>query len=156
LSYGDLFQWGRGADGHQIRTSNTTYDQSSTNQPGHPDFILSNDWMETQNDNLWQGVNGVNNPCPSGYRVPTMEEQNTERASWSTANSAGAFNSTLKIPNAGDRDGYSGSVNPNNYGNYWSSTVYNTNAYYLDFNTNTAVIYNWIRSCGMPVRCIKN
>lgn len=155
LSYGDLFQWGRGADGHQLRTSNTTYDKSSTNQPGHADFILSNNWLRTPNDNLWQGVNGINNPCPSGFRVPTMEEQNEERASWSTLNSAGAFNSPLKLPNAGDRDAYSGSVNPNNYGNYWSNTVYNTNAYYLDFSTN-AVIYNWARSCGMPVRCIKN
>lgn len=156
LSYGDLFQWGRGADGHQLRTSNTTYDLSNNDQPGHADFILSNDWMETQNDNLWQGVNGVNNPCPTGYRVPTMEEQNTERLSWNTANSEGAFNSPLKIPNAGDRDGNSGSVNPDNYGNYWSSTVYNTFAYYLDFNPAAAIIYNWRRSCGMPVRCIKD
>ena len=156
LSYGDLFQWGRGADGHQLRTSNTTYSLSSTNQPGHANFILSNDWRQTLNNNLWQGVNGVNNPCPAGYRVPTMDEQNTERASWSTANSAGAFNSPLKIPNAGDRDGNSGSVNPNNYGNYWSSTVYNTYAYYLDFNSAAAIMYNWKRSCGMPVRCIKD
>ena len=27
-----------------------------------------------QNDNLWQGVNGVNNLCPSGFRLPTSTE----------------------------------------------------------------------------------
>ena len=28
-SYGDLFQWGRGGDGHQVRTSSTTGTLSS-------------------------------------------------------------------------------------------------------------------------------
>ena len=157
LSYGDLFQWGRGADGHQLRTSNTTYVQSSTDQPGHADFILnSGDWLETPNDNLWQGVNGINNPCPSGFRVPTMEEQNVERASWGSANPAGAYNSPLKFPADGDRHGENGSPNPGTYGNYWSSTVYSVNAYYLNFNSDMANIDQWARSWGMPVRCIKN
>jgi hypothetical protein len=38
-AYGDLYQWGRGADGHQCRTSPTTTFLSSTDQPGHGDFI---------------------------------------------------------------------------------------------------------------------
>jgi hypothetical protein len=158
LSYGDLFQWGRGADGHQSRTSNTTYDQSYDNQPGHPDFILyPGNWLSTENDNLWQGVNGVNNPCPSGFRVPTMTEYNTEIASWSSANPTGAFNSPLKLPLAGDRHGYDDNPpNPGTYGNYWSSTVYFGNAYYLDFQNSTANIDQWSRCWGMPVRCIKN
>ena len=74
-SYGDLYQWGRRADGHQCRTSPTTVTLSSVDQPAHGDFILAPnapyDWRSPQNANLWQGVNGVNNPCPSGYRLPT-------------------------------------------------------------------------------------
>ena len=40
-SYGDLYQWGRGTDGHQIRTSATTTTLSSADVPGHGNFILS-------------------------------------------------------------------------------------------------------------------
>ena len=42
-AYGDLYQWGRGADGHQCRNSNTTTTLSSTDQPLNGDFILSPD-----------------------------------------------------------------------------------------------------------------
>lgn len=72
-SYGDLYQWGRGTDGHELRTSNTTTTISTTDLPGHGDFITEvsnpNDWRSPQNDNLWQGVNGINNPCPRRYRL---------------------------------------------------------------------------------------
>jgi hypothetical protein len=71
-AYGDLYQWGRGADGHQIRTSGTTDVTSDTDVPGHDDFITTNtspyDWRSPQNDNLWQGVSGINNPCPDMFR----------------------------------------------------------------------------------------
>ena len=61
------------------------------------------DWRSPQNDNLWQGVNGINNPCPSGYRIPTEAELDAERLSWSSDNSAGAIASALKLPMAGYR-----------------------------------------------------
>ena len=68
-AYGDLFQWGRLDDGHQDRTSSTTSTLSSTDNPGHGDFILAPDspydWRSTQNDDLWQGDGGINDPCPS-------------------------------------------------------------------------------------------
>ena len=53
--------------------------------------------------NLWQGVNGINNPCPSGYRIPTEAELDAEHLSWSSDNSAGAIASALKLPMAGYR-----------------------------------------------------
>ena len=53
-AYGDLYQWGRGADGHQIRTSGTTATLSSTDQPGNGNFILAPnspyDWRSPQKD----------------------------------------------------------------------------------------------------------
>ena len=74
-SYGYLYQWGRGNDGHQDRGSGITSTLSDSDNPGHGQFILTssspNDWRSPQNDNLWQGVNGINNPCPAGFRVPT-------------------------------------------------------------------------------------
>ncbi len=38
-AYGDLYQWGRGSDGHQIRTSDTTSTKSSSDTPGHGNFV---------------------------------------------------------------------------------------------------------------------
>lgn len=105
LAYGDLYQWGRAADGHQKRNSPTTSTLSSSDQPGHGSFILAPpplDWRSPQNDNLWQGVNGVNNPWPVGYRLPTEAEWEAEEQTWSSSDAAGAFASPLKLPVAVD------------------------------------------------------
>ena len=127
-SYGDLYQWGRGIDGHQLRTSGTINSISITDTPGNNKFILPNtnpyDWRSTQTAYLWQGVNGVNNPCPNGYRLPTDAEWNEEYRSWSSYNSDGAFASTLKLSLVGYRGVDSGLLN--NVGKmafYWSSTT---------------------------------
>jgi hypothetical protein len=40
-SYGDSYQWGRLADGHQIRTSTTTTTLAVNITPGHADFITT-------------------------------------------------------------------------------------------------------------------
>jgi hypothetical protein len=160
-SYGDLFQWGRGADGHQIRTSGTTSTLSSTDSPGHGDFITTNsphyDWRNTQNVNLWQGVNGINNPCPSGYRLPTEAELNAERLSWGSLNAAGAFASPLKLPMAGSRGSTAGSLNfVGSFVYYWSSTVSSTSSSYLSFGSSAASMGLSFRADGFALRCIKD
>ncbi|MGF1639243.1 MAG: hypothetical protein ACFCUU_19355 [Cyclobacteriaceae bacterium] len=160
-AYGDLYQWGRGTDGHQIRTSGTTTTLSNTDTPGHGDFIITGsspwDWRSLQNDNLWQGISGNNNPCPNGYRLPTEAEWNTERQSWSSNNSVGAFNSPLKLPRAGVRNfsfGLLTSVGLS--GHYWSSTVNSGYSRNLFFNQSNAGISNTgHRGSAMSVRCIK-
>ena len=94
-AYGDLFQWGRFAEGHQDRANTVHYDAglASTSVPNagndwDGEFIPSDspsdvqDWLSTQDANLWQGVDGGNNPCPPGWRVPTEDEWEAERASW--------------------------------------------------------------------------
>ncbi|MFZ4544469.1 MAG: hypothetical protein ACOYOA_10495 [Saprospiraceae bacterium] len=160
-AYGDLYQWGRGADGHQCRNSGTTTTLSSSDQPGHANFILAPnspyDWRSPQNTNLWQGVNGVNNPCPSTYRVPTIAELNSERLSWSSNNSAGAFASPLKLPMAGGRNSGNGVLNlVGSYGLYWSSTVNGTGSFGLDFYSGNAYSGNSTRADGVSVRCLKD
>ena len=161
-AYGDLYQWGRGADGHQCRNSATTTTLSSTDQPGHGNFILASnsphDWRSTQNGMLWQGVNEVNNPCPAGYRPPTDAELDSERTSWgSNNNAAGAFASPLKLPVAGFRDSNNGSLSlVGSLGVYWSSTVNGANSRYLGFSSGTANVNTDSRAVGLSVRCLKD
>jgi hypothetical protein len=134
---------------------------SSGDVPGHGDFITvssaPNDWRSPQNDNLWQGVNGVNNPCPSGYRLPTEAEINAERLSWSSNNAAGAFASPLKLPMTGGRSRINGSISlVGSYGYYWSSTVNGTNSRDLLFYGSNATLFSDVRAGGRSVRCIKD
>jgi uncharacterized protein (TIGR02145 family) len=155
-SYGDLYQWGRGTDGHQIRTSATTNTLFSTGDPANGNFITSSgDWRSPQNDNLWQGVAGVNNPCPTGYRIPTEAEWDAERLSWSDNTSVGAFASPLKLTLGGIRAFADGALQTTGIrGFYWSSTVSGIYSLSLDFYS-SASTGAAARGIGMSVRCIK-
>lgn len=163
-AFGDLYQWGRAADGHQLKSSNTTTALSNTDSPNVPNFITTNtepyDWRKTGNDNLWQGVNGVNCPCPQGYRLPTTDEWQAEFKTWTGNTVAGdAFNSPLKLPLAGRR-GYSNgnnSTSPGVEGIYWTSTVERKYAYTAQFRNGTGkFVQSEFRSEGASVRCIKD
>ena len=161
-AYGDLYQWGRLADGHERRTSATIETNSATDVPGHSSFILENgylyDWRTPQNDNLWQGVSGINNPCPEGFRLPTGGEWEAEIDSWSGVKADG-FVSPLKLVLAGFRaDGFGGILNDGVFGDYWSSTV-NTNgpgARHLTVINGSGYLSANGRAQGCSVRCIKN
>jgi hypothetical protein len=160
-SYGDLYQWGRRADGHQCRTSATTATLSSVDQPANGNFITINsgnyDWRSPQNTNLWQGVNGVNNPCPSGYRLPSEAELEAERLSWSANTSVGAFASPLKLPMAGYRLFSNGALSlVGTSGHYWSSTVSGSNSRSLYFFSSNAYMYDGYRADGNAARCLKD
>ena len=164
-SFGSYYQWGRRNDGHQCKNSPLTTTLSSTDQPNHGSLILTDpnmnsfDWRFPSNDNLWQGVNGINNPCPIGYRLPTQSEFNAERLSWSSNNITGAFGSTLKLPASGNRNAINGSVDTfSNQGHYWSSSLSgNIGAENLFFHsTNASNTLGTNRSRALSVRCIKN
>jgi uncharacterized protein (TIGR02145 family) len=160
-AYGDLYQWGRAADGHEKRTSGTTSTLATSDTPGHSDFITSTsdpyDWRNPQNDNLWQGVSGTNNPCPSGYRLPTEAEWEAERTSWSSNNAAGAFVSPLKLPVAGRRDDSDGTLDGvGSDGYYWSDAVNGTYARFLGFGSSYAYMGSYYRAIGFSVRCLKD
>jgi uncharacterized protein (TIGR02145 family) len=166
-SYGDLYQWGRCADGHQIRTSSTTSTNATTAVPNtggswDGQFITEpnspDDWLATQDNSLWQGVSGTNNPCPAGYRVPTEAELSDLDASFgSQQNAAGAFSSPVKMPMAGYRFNSSGNLFQVGFtGNYWSSTVSGISARTLYFFSTSSSIVNYERAFGFSVRCIKD
>lgn len=167
LAYGDLYQWGRLTDGHEKRTSSTTTTLSSTDIPNHGNFIiisnLPRDWRSPQKNNLWQGATGINNPCPSGYRLPTIAELNAERLSWTTNDAAGAFASPLKWTLAGTRSPNTGALAlEGTYGYYYSSDYTYTSSVgsvslgLVFFNTNANVQVQYLRGAGLCVRCIKN
>ncbi len=159
-AYGDVYQWGRGTDGHQLRTSGTTTVLSNSDTPGHSDFITNSsspfDWRMPQNDDLWQGVDGINNPCPAGYRLPTEAELDAERQSWTSNDATGAFASPLKFTVGGVRNFGSGTFYfVDQYGRYWTSTVNGSSARSMVFTGTSAYFLNNGRADGSSVRCIK-
>ena len=173
LSYGNHYQWGRPADGHEITvwkgddqtTGRGFYDAtalealSATTTPGHPKFILTDvtpyDWRSDNNNNRWATAN--QGPCPVGYHVPTD-------AQWATADSFGAwnnntdtYNSALKLPSAGRRNHVSGLLDSQGTsGYYWSSTVSGADARILAFLSPAASTSIRNRAYGFTVRCLKN
>jgi len=162
-SYGDLYQWGRFSDGHQCRTSTTTSLVGSTDTPGHGSFIIPPyppiNWLSEQNDNLWQGVNGANNPCPEGYRLPTHAEWNSEEDICGLYASMEGCSSPLRLPAAGVRSSVDGNLMFLAFvGYYLSSTVAGTNVHDLNFlNIGLGVGLTFVgRANGGSVRCIKD
>jgi len=159
-AYGDLYQWGRAADGHQKINSLTSNNLSSSNTPGHGNFILVShspwDWRSPQNNTFWQGENGENNPCPVGFRIPTLTEWNVERQSWSSNNSAGAFSSVLKLPVTGNRGALNGSFNSvGTHGFYWTSTTFGIDTWGHVLSGSSNYTAHYARGNGLSVRCIK-
>jgi hypothetical protein len=144
-SYGDLYQWGRDSDGHERRTSNTTATTATSAHAGHGDFIgTDNNWTDfTDEDTLWQS--GLNDPCPAGYRIPTIAEL-----------ISGGF-LTLKITLAGYRLGTNGAITQvGSNGRYWSSLTGSETARFLEIREGSYAVNFIGRSNGYSVRCIKN
>jgi uncharacterized protein (TIGR02145 family) len=135
-SYGYLYQWGRGNDGHQIvrpyrtisRDANgnpaigtTPYSQAVTatyanysNIPvGNLNKYISNsgnnNWI-TNNTTAWGG-SGERNPCPDGFRVPHSSDFNNEfyvATNYQIYSRKELFESFLRLPITGWRQGTTG------------------------------------------------
>ncbi|MBT1701291.1 hypothetical protein KK083_30645 [Fulvivirgaceae bacterium PWU4] len=173
-NYGDLFQWGRLADGHQLVTRDGLNDAnihaingstsfnplqtSSTNTPNHSLFIINwdgpFDWRVPQNNNLWQGVNGINNPCPSGWRVPTAAEWSAENLG-TISQAYAKLKITLSGLHAGDDDGFYQS----NTGRYWTTTIPDPADFWVthaSINGTGTSLSIFARANGAACRCIKD
>lgn len=161
LARGDLFQWGRRADGHQKRTSDTTHLLATSSTPGHDDFIaapLGSFWLTPPDTTLWYPANNANNVCPSGWHVATADDLKMELASWSHDNILDSFNSPLRWVPSGNRDNHG----TERYSAYWAFIWSSTPA---DFNYATALAIigggqsEMIGSppiAGHAVRCVKD
>jgi uncharacterized protein (TIGR02145 family) len=180
--YGDLYQWGRNADGHEKRNSATTTTLSTTDVPGHGMFILPQEnsgyyqWRNPVDLSLWGANKTANDPCPEGWRVPTYTEMSSIYGAasgntwiWNNSGTPGYKISTdggtsfsLFLPAAGSRFYYSnGFIFSGELTMYWCSSIgMAVNGYYFEgFNfISTSINYslgNAVSAYGNPVRCIK-
>jgi len=152
--YGDYYQWGRNADGHEKVNSNTTellylnvklYENFSNIDFGS-NFITTQasfkfDWMKDI-DNVfgykygekravnWSKIDG-SSVCPINYRVPTIDELKLEELNASTESNynIAAFNSFLKLSSAGYRHHVGGTIHlEGDVVSVWSTSPGNDNS----------------------------
>jgi hypothetical protein len=173
LSYGDVFQWGRWADGHQKRNAAVTTTAPSPNNPsglngGSVNFIGSTTpwWDNGTLTDTWTAptpsaataTNGCD-PCRAlgnGWRLPTQQEWQNVISGESITTPANAYSSNLKLTTGGNRNSSGGYDFVGVRGYYWSSTtssVGGKNLYYSSFIINPSA--GGLREQGMSVRCIK-
>ena len=173
LCYGDYFQWGRSADGHEKYLSTEVINKLATNidNVGHSSFIISYntdseyDWTNTDAKGVarisnWSKVDG-SSICPIGFRVPYLEELANESVDVGNIDSSKLFNSFLKIPVAGVRVYNSGDREfESTYGSLWSISVHDVSykrTRGLEFGSNyISNKYDYYRANGLSVRCIKD
>ncbi len=176
-AYGNLYQWGRSEEGHESRTASLySLGYAGTSAPSQGNgwdgtFILSDsqnsyDWLANRDNTLWNGVSGTNNPCPSGYRIPSLTEWQEEINTWSSQNAQGAFNSVLKLSLTGSRTAAAGSVQSEGLtGEYWTSStdflsgsgsLTEDGSYRINVSSSGINIQSDYRANAFAVRCIKD
>ncbi len=185
---GAYFQWGKkpvDTNGDNYRTKSANGSEGFAAAPYGPGASEANDgnvanWSTIVAANgAWNviettQVKTANDPCPSGYRVPTRNEWvsiysstpvNTQ-TNWSnvgTHNSSATnysfgknVNNCFFLPASGYRNNNNGTLsNRGGYGAYWSSTENGTNAYSFAFDSsslNPAMTYSRL-NC-FSVRCV--
>jgi len=174
--FGDLFQFGRWDDGHQLRTSPVNANAPEPNNPiglngGNPSFYTSSPewWANGAITDSWNATspaevtdkNGCD-PCKAlglQWNIPTQTDWQQIIADENITDIATAYGSNLKLPVAGSRLGTSGNFNfTAQRGYYWSKTPsdnvdYVKYLYYSNFIVNPNA--GSPRSQGLSVRCIK-
>ena len=171
-AYGDYYQWGRPADGHQAKylTNNNstgfTNTKSSTNIPSNGLWIApidgSYDWLITADNTLWTGANPTSNPCPAGFRIPTLAEWQAEQANFTPNNASGAFGYSLKLTMPGWLESFSSSgasFTAKGSGGFYLTQTANTNGSVQYFGVNGSNVWtdtNLYKRQGLSCRCIKN
>jgi hypothetical protein len=169
---GDLFQWGRKADGHQLITrgattpattavNGTTTTLATTEITGHSQFIITSsapfDWINPQNGDLWKQTGGTNNVCPTGWHVPTKTEWEAEQL----GTVQDAYNK-LNVLKGGIRNFNNGTISATTIsGYYWTSTVFTSGtiaaySFHIGDAFNNGFTVADIQSNGESVRCIKD
>jgi uncharacterized protein (TIGR02145 family) len=173
-AYGCLFQWGRGNDDHAsinwtsskegIPQSESTDISALRDTPGNALFItdaVAMDWRSDNNNMRWQEGTQINNPCPSGFHVPSSAQITAELTAYNINNSATAYTNGpgggFRFVMAGNRAHYDAQLyyqETNGY--YWSRSTSGTNSIIFSLNSGNISSVSYERSYGFSVRCIKN
>ena len=173
LSFGNYYQWGRPADGHEIFVhdgsnltngrglTDTTTTTSTTDTPPNSLFIVgSSDWQQPSvGNNRWEAAN--QGPCPTGYRVPSTQDWANAISFGSWSNAQDVYNSPLKLPFAGRRRGNQGDYLSYGAGlSLWTSNDFKISNQGNVFLAGSSIsVGNFVhdkKSNGRNVRCIKN
>lgn len=176
-SYGDLFQWGRWDDGHQLRSSTLSTSAPSPNNPagigvGSSLFYSagynsnSNWWSEGIPTDQWDmpagavqsEINGID-PCKAispDWKVPSQSEVEYMIGAENISDITSALASHLKLVPAGIKD-YNGIFSPETRLYLWTSTPspYNGSAQHLYISQFSTLTNSGSRDSGQSVRCIK-
>ena len=173
-AYGDLFQWGRWDDGHQLRNSQGSSSVVNPNNPlglagGDNKFYytdpewwdggLATDTWQAQTPETVTAENGCD-PCKAlgqGWRLPTQADWTGIIAAENINNITTAFGSNLKLTIAGNRGNSLSNVGVRGY--YWSSTISADNPEFAKYLYYSNAIVNpnagGFREQGSSVRCLR-
>lgn len=172
-SYGDLFQWGRWDDGHQLRNSqivqapfpNTPEGISTTGGgyiAGSPAW-----WAGFSGGDAWTGasVAEINasvgaDPCKAigqDWKMPSQADWTTLVGAEGIFSPATAYSSNLKLPAGGYRGSSNGDFTfVGQRGYFWSSDTSSLGGKYLYIGSTIAnPSAGAMRGQGASVRCIK-
>jgi hypothetical protein len=120
------------------------------------DWAYDIDYFGIQRAFNWSRLDGAS-ICPSGFRVPTLDELNAETLNQGITNRDDAFANFLKIPAAGYRRGSEGSLSLNGFTAFvWTNTTDNLDVRGFVFGGNTAHEIPLSRASGLSVRCIQD
>ncbi|SFV53897.1 hypothetical protein MNB_SV-6-79 [hydrothermal vent metagenome] len=170
-AYGNLWQWGRKSDGHQLINHLDVYNatavhpettSSKSDIPASSVFIASdNDWRVHSNDLLWspEELYGDNQICPNDWRLAT----DAEWFAINGGNDGNGINGSFQPPEflhlsrAGQRVGSNGVVTgQGGVTDYWTSTVRNGHANALRFwgyGKNDSTFQSSAKANARPIRC---
>lgn len=175
--YGDYFQWGREADGHEKSTSGTTSTKESSITSTSSNFITSTnsfeDWTTADSDRTQRAANWAktdgSSVCPSGYRVPTEDEIKAETSDLTgddaISNATDLYNDFLVIPAAGYRLRTDGSIGSSGTVSSLATTTLGISSdsiktFDADGSSASIYVYSDTKSSeiqyGISVRCIQD
>ncbi len=171
-AYGHYYQWGRNdAFTEDYNTAdNIEGPVTSTVELSSGGMFIyrsgGNNWLTPDDHERWNS-NGyaapvgskveANDPCPSGFRVPTRVEFENEVGGFTNASEV--FASHMKLPLVGHRESHTGgAINIGTSGLYWTSTG-SSNGKYATALSISSTFVNFVttfpRPSGNPIRCIQ-
>ena len=145
-NYGGLYQW---------------------NRKDTANFLLNEDYYASAYPTATSWL-ATNNPCPTGWRVPTQAELqsllDTDKVTseWTTENGINGrrftdktTNNSIFLPAAGSRGSFDGALDSvGEGGSYWSSTENGSLDAYSLLLSGNADLYYVNKAYGQSVRCV--